>query len=299
MEDTNTIIVKSCSKCSEEKSIDKFIPNRNICKDCRNRQSKESYHSFDVQSDIQKVCSTCNVEKPIKDFIKFRIICKDCNNEKRCSKYRENEEHRLKIIQKSTDYKHEKVVKKRIEKELETKIIEEQIGEENKICKYCCEVHPKTHYRHNRLKCKDCERDEPSSKFRRITRTRIFNALQKKDKHTIEYLGCSSDEFTKWMLDNGNGFTIENHGKEWHIDHVIPLSKFDLDNEEEQLIAFNWRNTMPLKPKENLSKNNKIIQLQVEQHLKHLLEFHTLNNLNLPQKYIDLFAKHLVVREVP
>jgi hypothetical protein len=51
---------------------------------------------------------------------------------------------------------------------------------------------------------------------------------------------------------------LENHGKEWHIDHVIPISKFDLNNQEEQILAFNWRNTMPLSCKENLSKNNKI-----------------------------------------
>ena len=30
----------------------------------------------------------------------------------------------------------------------------------------------------------------------------------------------------------------------------------NLDNQEEQLLAFNWRNTMPLSSKENLSKNN-------------------------------------------
>jgi hypothetical protein len=96
------------------------------------------------------------------------------------------------------------------------------------------------------------------------------------------------------MLDNNNNYTLDNQGIEWHIDHVIPLSHFDLDNEEEQLIAFNWRNTMPLSAKENLSKNNKIIQTQIEQHYKHLIEYHTRNNIELPQKFIDLFAKHLV-----
>jgi hypothetical protein len=74
---------------------------------------------------------------------------------------------------------------------------------------------------------------------------------------------------------------------------VIPISKFNLDNEEEQLLAFNWRNTMPLSSKENLSKNNKIIHSQVEQHYKKIVDYHIENNLDLPQEYIDLFAKHL------
>ena len=34
--------------------------------------------------------------------------------------------------------------------------------------------------------------------------------------------------------------------------------------------------------------------MQVEQHYKKLLEYHTKNNLDLPQVYIDLFAKYLV-----
>ena len=51
---------------------------------------------------------------------------------------------------------------------------------------------------------------------------------------------------------------------------------------------------MALSVKENLSKNNKIIKLQVEQHSKKLLEYHIENKLDLPQVFIDLFAKHLV-----
>ena len=51
---------------------------------------------------------------------------------------------------------------------------------------------------------------------------------------------------------------------------------------------------MPLSCVENLKKNNKIIKLQVEKHYEKLVEYNTKNNLDLPQVYIDLFAKHLV-----
>ena len=90
-------------------------------------------------------------------------------------------------------------------------------------------------------------------------------------------------------LDNEN-YNIENRGKDWHIDHVIPLSNFNLDDNEQQLIAFNWRNTMPLSAKENLSKNNKILKPQIEQHLKKLLDYHKEKNIEMPHKYIYLFA---------
>ena len=77
------------------------------------------------------------------------------------------------------------------------------------------------------MKCKDCERDEPLSKIIRKVRARIFSCLKNKNKHTIEYLGCNCSFYLEWILNNNPIFTFENHGKEWHIDHVIPLSKFE------------------------------------------------------------------------
>ena len=149
--------------------------------------------------------------------------------------------------------------------------------------------------------CKDCERDDPTEKFKRNIRTRIYNSLRYKNKtkHSVEYLGCSSNEYFNWIFKYNNNYNLDNYGAEWHIDHVIPLSKFDLNVLEEQVIAFNWRNTMPLSCIENLSKNNKILQSQVETHYEKIVEYHLENKLDLPQVYIDLFAKHLVVREVP
>ena len=38
----------------------------------------------------------------------------------------------------------------------------------------------------------------------------------------------------------------KNHGKIWEVDHITPLSKFDLTIEENIYKAFNYRNTQPL-----------------------------------------------------
>jgi hypothetical protein len=55
----------------------------------------------------------------------------------------------------------------------------------------------------------------------------------------------------------------------------------------------NWRNTMPLSVKDNLSKNNKIIKEQIKIHLNTLEKYHIKENIMFPQQYINLFAKHL------
>ena len=275
---------KCCSRCKNIKNEDKFIPKRNICKECRNNRSREKYNSNEVTNEIvEQDCVICNKSKLLSLFIKNRNICKECNNNKRKEKYKTDEEHRIKIIEQVTTFKHNKVIEKQ-------KLKEAEIGIGNIKCNYCNEIKLNERFRQNRLKCKDCEREEPISKIIRNVRSRIFSAIKNKSKHTISYLGCNCSDYLKWLLKNNNSYTFENYGKEWHIDHVIPISKFDITNEEQQLLAFNWRNTMPLSVEENLKKNNKIIKSQIEQHYKNLLEYHIENKLDLPQVFIDLFA---------
>jgi hypothetical protein len=274
---------KCCSKCSEIKLEIMFIPKRNICKECRNTTNREKYKALEINENMQEECNICKKSKPLSSFIKKRKICKDCNNNKRRTIYINDEEHRKKLIQIASNFKIKKALEKNKQKEKE-------IGIDNKKCSCCNSIKNKSYFRYNRLKCKDCERDEPLEKFKRVIRSRIMSALTHKNKHIIEYLGCNASEYLNWLLNNNLGYTLDNRGNEWHIDHVIPLSHFNLDDEEQQLIAFNWRNTTPLSVKENLSKNNRVIKSQVEQHYKKLVEYHLENKLDLPQVFIDLFA---------
>jgi hypothetical protein len=277
---------KCCSKCLSIKPETLFITKRNICKECRNTKSREKYNSIKINNDTEQACNVCSNSKLLSFFIKNRKICIDCNNNKRQIKYQTDEEQRIKLIKKATEYKKKRIIEKNKQKEYE-------IGVGNKKCRCCDNIKHKNNFRDNRLKCKDCEREEPIDKLKRVIRSRIVSALNNKNKHTIEYLGCNIPEYLNWLLENNNDYTLENRGNEWHIDHVIPLSHFNLEIEDQQLVAFNWRNTMPLSVKENLSKNNKIIKIQIEQHYKKLMDYHIENNLDLPQVYIDLFTKHL------
>lgn len=238
----------------------------------------------DTKPKNAKACSTCGEIKGFDQFVKNN--CNGCHNQKRRDKYHTDEIHRAKIIKMSSDFKHANILKKR-------QIKLDEIGEGNKKCSVCFIIKEEYNFRYNRLRCRNCERDNPVEKFKRVVRSRIWSALSAKKLHTIEYLGCSSLEYLQWMTTYDERYTLDNRGKEWHIDHVIPLSKFNLDDESEQMIAFNWRNTMPLPPKENLSKNNKILAHQVEQHMRKLSDYHKEHNIIFPQPFIDLFAKHL------
>ena len=285
--DTKPESEKTCSRCLETKEFDKFIKKRNICKACANASKKAKYQAADINNDVNKKCNNCDQSKPTSNFMRNRPVCKYCHNEKRRKKYDEDEDHRKHAIQQALEFKQKKAAERRALKL-------QEIGEGNKKCSKCSTIKPEERFRHNRLTCKDCTRDEPMEKMRRIIRCRIFHALENKSKRTIEYLGCNSSEYANWLLNYDERYNIDNRGKEWHIDHVIPLSKFNLEDEYEQLLAFNWRNTMPLSAKENLSKNCKLIPEQIEQHVKVLSEYHKEKNIEIPQNFIDLFAKHLV-----
>lgn len=89
-------------------------------------------------------------------------------------------------------------------------------------------------------------------------RHRLWSALTGnfKSGSAIEDLGCTIDQLKSWIMYQFQpGMTWENYG-EWHIDHVKPLSSFDLTTREQILKACNWYNLQPLWAKDNLRKGN-------------------------------------------
>ena len=72
----------------------------------------------------------------------------------------------------------------------------------------------------------------------------------------VRDLGCSIKEFKACIESKfQHGMTWDNHGFHgWHLDHIIPLSKFDLTDREEFLKACHYTNIQPLWAYDNLSK---------------------------------------------
>lgn len=101
-------------------------------------------------------------------------------------------------------------------------------------------------------KCTGC-------KVVRVLRRRLWKAIKynQKSGSAIRDLGCSIKELKIYLESKFKaGMSWENYG-EWHIDHVKPLSKFNLRNKEEFKKACSYMNLQPLWAKENLSKQDK------------------------------------------
>jgi hypothetical protein len=74
-------------------------------------------------------------------------------------------------------------------------------------------------------------------------------------------IGCTREELMVYLESKFKpGMTWDNYGRfGWHIDHIKPLSLFDLTCEEEAKIAGHYTNLQPLWAEENLRKSNTYI----------------------------------------
>ena len=90
-------------------------------------------------------------------------------------------------------------------------------------------------------------------------RTRLRRALKGNTKSgsAVRDLGCSIPELVTHLESQfQEGMTWDNYG-EWQIDHIVPLSSFDLTNREQLLQACHYMNLQPLWAYENDSKKAK------------------------------------------
>lgn len=91
-------------------------------------------------------------------------------------------------------------------------------------------------------------------------RKRLGKAIKRNDKKgsSVRNLGCSIDALKKYLeLKFKPGMTWDNWSvKGWHIDHIRPLSSFDLTDIDQFNLAVHYTNLQPLWATENLLKKD-------------------------------------------
>ena len=89
-------------------------------------------------------------------------------------------------------------------------------------------------------------------RIRRNLRARLRSAIKNKCKKgsAVRDLGCSILDLIAYLENKFyNNMTWDNYGKgrdKWQVDHIIPLSKFNLEDKEEFLKATHYTNLQPL-----------------------------------------------------
>lgn len=95
-----------------------------------------------------------------------------------------------------------------------------------------------------------------------LLRNRIWKALKiqglQKNDTTMELTGCSKEELIEYLESQfSKGMTWENwslYG--WHIDHIRPVSSYDLSDPAQVKECFHYSNLQPLWAIDNLKKSD-------------------------------------------
>jgi hypothetical protein len=114
-------------------------------------------------------------------------------------------------------------------------------------------------------KWKDCKRAQrnrqkadPVWRAMRNIRKRVREVLKGK-RAARSTVGCSRNEFMRHIESKfTNGMHWNNYGTYWHLDHVLPLSHFDLSDSYQAKMANHWTNLQPLEAEKNIEKSNTI-----------------------------------------
>lgn len=138
--------------------------------------------------------------------------------------------------------------------------------------------------------------DNNNLQIKKTTSARVINVYKSKKNPSIinSDVGCSYGLFKKWIdYCKDDTMTLENHGKSWHLDHVIPVNNFNLRENEELKICYNFKNYMPVSAEFNLTKNNRLDKEQLQLHIKNLRDFHKQEKILIDEEYMEFLARHL------
>jgi len=186
------------------------------------------------------VCNQCKIDKSEdcfqlrNDTGKYRSVCKECRRENNRIYYREK------------GYK-----KDRHEYYLKRK----ELGKIKKYKELPIESKKKRNEKQKNKK-------ETDLVFRVVSnlRSSLSSRLGRvKTSSTFSFIGCSSgEEVIKHLISTANiteDFFFSNRFN-FHIDHIIPLSLYDLKDDEEMKKAWNIKNLRLISKEENLLKGN-------------------------------------------
>ncbi len=276
-----------CSTCNIEKSIDNFgfvkkseNKYKKQCKKCLSDYDKQyrknktegkkiKKQEITVNNEIQ--CKKCNVLKNTEWFDvrsdngKYRNECIECRKQNAKKYFPKSYEKRREITSAKQEItniikQYEPTILKmecricNTVKGIEFFYIRKDSNKYRNECKECRQIFFKTYY---------SERYYSDVEFRlkNLNRHHVNRYLTSgnglKTKNSSKYVGISFFLLRKWFeFQFEPEMSWDNYGTYWTIDHVLPLSLFNMTNIAHQNISLNWKNLRPCT--DNSVKNNKI-----------------------------------------
>lgn len=216
---------------------------------------------------MNKKCNKCQEIKDVSEFYKkanrgdglagYTHVCKVCTRTT-TRKYKRDDVDKFDKLKYSQEYKQknkekldEYYIKWKNENEDNLRIKRQEYYQKNK----------ERIKRKNYDYCKRRKTYDPLYKLRLGIRSLILLSFKsnftKKSKKTSEILGCTFEDFKIYLESKfDENMNWENQGTYWHLDHIIPISSAQTEQEVYKLN--HYTNFQPLYWLDNLKKSNKI-----------------------------------------
>jgi len=135
----------------------------------------------------------------------------------------------------------------------------------------------------NKDKIRDYERDRVRTKRQEDVQYRLCSDVSGRTRNILnaknqlnhcDLVGCSSKELKAWLEYQFDvHMNWDNYGEYWEVDHVVPLSLFDMVYKSQQVLACNWTNLRPLQCLVNKLKSNSIERSTIFEHINKLASY--------------------------
>ena len=210
------------------------------------------------------ICTKCMIKKEYVSFGKHKggpegmsNICLECKKIANKKWHNENKEYCLKYA-KNYNLENKKLISEK--SKLKRQQNPEKYRLQNKINRIKNgHKHLARTYEYRKEKLKN----DIQFKLACNLRSRLVQAIKNKSKKgsAVRDLGCTISEFQIYIEKRFRpGMTWNNWKIDgWHLDHIVPLAKFDLTNIEEFKKAVHYSNMQPLWARENCKKGSLIL----------------------------------------
>jgi hypothetical protein len=237
------IRIKLCSKCGELKPLSDYHADK--------------YKKDGVKSRCAECCRNDRVEWRNKNIDKAKE-----QEKAQYHKHREMCMYRTNLWRKENPEKAKAIECARYERDREKRIkasCDWNKANRDKVNERNREWYKKTNDKRRAYFAQ--KRNDPAYRVEGNLRRRLNSLLSGKTKGDSfsNILGCSNIELKAYIeLMFTDGMTWDNYG-EWHIDHIMPCSKFDLSDVAQQKECFNYTNLQPLWARDNLRKGDRVV----------------------------------------
>ena len=159
-------------------------------------------------------------------------------------------------------------------------------------CKECHSLLWKTYYNKTYKEVLSTKgKTDEEYKLKQNVKSYIHSQLklkgQRKIHSTMDYVGCSISQLRDWVKYQCKTYDSSIH----QIDHVIPLSSFNLLDKNENAVAFHWTNIQILSNSDNLKKYNRFNEIE---YFNHIIKVHRyISNSSQDYTYLKLNLKHI------